>query len=209
MESPPTLLRSTKLLWQLYLLCWWWWHLIWSPHWCKTGVVMSTLLFKLVWTGSCGTPLRIRSGHQIDGFFLLGRPGLRIWWSFTISISHTHRHIHEQAQFLNTSASQGGLNISGKKTEIMALNATNPLPVQIDNEEFLRQTDLPISAASLVEMKELTWTCRPTRPETRSTWLIRWGSPPLTVLVQSWTSSYHSCVLTTLLYGWECWRLKE
>ena len=55
-------------------------------------------------------------------------------------LSHTHTHIQEKTQRLHTFAKQIGLNISSKKTEIMALNVTNTRPVQIDNEE-LHYTD--------------------------------------------------------------------
>ena len=50
-------------------------------------------------------------------------------------LSHTHTHIQEMTQRLNTFAKQVGLHISSKKTEIMALNTTNTQPVQIVNEE--------------------------------------------------------------------------
>ena len=55
---------------------------------------------------------------------------------------------------------------------------------------LLPLTDLPISAASSVKMEELTWTSRAvsTRLGTRSTWWIRYGAAPLTVLVPSWSS---------------------
>ena len=55
-------------------------------------------------------------------------------------LSHTHTHIQEKTQRFNTFAKQFGLNISSKKTEIMALNATNTPQVQIDSEE-LHYTD--------------------------------------------------------------------
>ena len=51
-------------------------------------------------------------------------------------------------------------------TSAATLNTANTRPIQIDNEELLTQTDLPVSAASSVEMEELTWTARAvsTRP---------------------------------------------
>ena len=51
-------------------------------------------------------------------------------------LSHTHMHIQEKTKRLSTFAKQVGLNISSKKTEIMALNTTDARPVQIDNEEL-------------------------------------------------------------------------
>ena len=78
-------------------------------------------------------------------------------------------HIQGKTQRLNTFVKKVGLNISSKRTEIMALNTINRRPVQIDNEE-LPYTDR--FHPSPVEMEELTWTSRAvseTQPETHST----------------------------------------
>ena len=50
-------------------------------------------------------------------------------------LSYTHLHIKGKTQRLNTFVKRVGLNISSKRTEIMALNTINRPPVQIDNEE--------------------------------------------------------------------------
>ena len=42
---------------------------------------------------------------------------------------HTHMHIQEKTQSLNTFAKQVGLNISNEKTEIIALNTINTRPI--------------------------------------------------------------------------------
>ena len=42
---------------------------------------------------------------------------------------HTHLHIQEKTQSLNTFAKQVGLNISNEKTEIIALNTINTRPI--------------------------------------------------------------------------------
>ena len=75
-------------------------------------------------------------------------------------LSHTHTHIQEKTQRLNTFAKLVGLNISSKKTEIMALNTTDARPVQIDDEELPCTDNLPILAATSVEMEELIWIFR-------------------------------------------------
>ena len=95
---------------------------------------MSTLLFNLVvdWI------MRRTAENQIKGIR---------WTPFSYFeeldyaddlalLSHTHTHIQEKTQRLNTFAKQVGLNISSKKTEIITLNATNTRSVQIDNEEL-------------------------------------------------------------------------
>ena len=50
-------------------------------------------------------------------------------------LSYTHLHIKGKTQRLNTFVNKVGLNISSKRTEIMALNTIKRPPVQIDNEE--------------------------------------------------------------------------
>jgi len=92
-----------------------------------TGVrqrcVMSTLLFNLVvdWIMWRTTEDQIR-GIRWTSFSSLEdldyADGLAL-------LSHTHKHIQEKTQRLNTFAKQVGLKISSKKTKIMALNTTN------------------------------------------------------------------------------------
>ena len=55
-------------------------------------------------------------------------------------LSHTHTHIQEKTNELNTNAKQVGLKISKKKTEMMVLNIPNPRPVRVD-ETLLPFTD--------------------------------------------------------------------
>ena len=78
-------------------------------------------------------------------------------------------------------------------------------------KNFLTQTDLPISAASSVEIDELTWTFRAvsTRSESGSRRLMNkvWRASSYSTLTK--LKLYHSCVLSTLLYGSECWHLTE
>ena len=114
---------------------WRWWHLIWSPHWCQAGVCHVHITFQ----PCCGLD---HAAHHWDHI-----RGIR-WTPFSYLedldyaddqalLSHTYKHIEEKTERLNTfKAKQVGLNISGKKTEIMALNTTNTRPVQIDNEEL-------------------------------------------------------------------------
>ena len=51
-------------------------------------------------------------------------------------LSYTHLHTQGKTQRLNTFVKKVGLDISGKKTEIMALNTINRPPVQIDNGDL-------------------------------------------------------------------------
>ena len=44
-------------------------------------------------------------------------------------LSHTHHHLQEKTNRLNTFASQIGLEIRQTKTEVMTLNINNPAPI--------------------------------------------------------------------------------
>ena len=206
MESPPTLLRLSKV--SIITCCVGDGDILFVVHTSvRQGCVMSTLLFNLV----VDSIMRLTTEDQIRGVR---------WTPFTYLedldyadelalLSHTHTHIQEKTQRLNTFAKQVGLNISSKKIEIMALNTANTRPVQIDNEEHPHTdisylgsivsrdggTDMDIQsrlhkARNLLNMMNKVW-----HPSTYST---------LTKL-----KLYHSCVLTTLLYGSECWHLTE
>ena len=84
-----------------------------------------------------------------------------------------------------------GLNISSKRTAIMALNTINRRPVQIDNEE-LPYTDRFSYLGSITSRDggaDLDIQSRlRNSAKIHSIWLIRYGAPLLTVLVLSWNS---------------------
>ena len=97
-----------------------------------------------------------------------------------------------------------------KLWHIMALNATNTRPVQIDNEE-LHYTDRFTYLGSIISRDGGTDLDIQSR--------LNKARNSLNMMNKVWRSSiyntrtklklYHSCVLTALLYGSECWRLTE
>ena len=97
----------------------------------RQGFVMSTLLFNLVvdWIMRRTTEDQIRGIRWTPFSYLEDLD----YADDLALLSHTHTHIQEMTQRLNTFAKQVGLHISSKKTEIMALNTTNTRPIQIDN----------------------------------------------------------------------------
>ena len=125
-------------------------------------------------------------------------------------LSHTHRDIQEKTSRLNTIAQQVGLKISQKKTEVMTLNVTNPTPVTINGD------NLPLT-------EEFTYLGSTVRYDGGADSDIRnrlgKARNAFRMLQNVWKSSqystktklrlYKSCVLTTLLYGSECWRMTE
>ena len=108
------------------------------------------------------------------------------------------------------SAQQVGLMISQKKTEVMMLNVWNPLPIKVNGE------DLPTT-------EEFTYLGSTVRHGGRAGSDIKnrlnKARNVFRMLNNVWQSSqystktklmlYQSCVLPTLLYGSECWRMTE
>ena len=85
----------------------------------------------LLWTGSCGAPLRIRSGALNGHLFPTWRT--RIMLMMILPYQHTATSTFKRRRNF---AQQVGLNISSKKTEIMTLNTNNTRSVQIDNHKL-------------------------------------------------------------------------
>ena len=113
----------------------------------REGCVMSTVLFNLVvdWIMQRTTEDRNRGIRWIPFFYLEDLD----YADDLALLSHTHSHIQENTRRLNIFANQVGLNISSKKTEIMALNTTNRSPVQVENGD-LPCTDRFTSLGSII-----------------------------------------------------------
>ena len=125
-------------------------------------------------------------------------------------LSHTHQHMQEKTSRLSDFAQQIGLKISQKKTEVMTLNISDPLPIQANGE------DLPIT-------EEFTYLGSTVRHDGGAGKDIKnrlnKARNALRMLNNIWRSQqystktklklYQSCVLSTLLYGSECWRMTK
>ena len=125
-------------------------------------------------------------------------------------VSHTHQHMQEKTTRLSTYAQQVGLKISQKKTEVVLLNVSNPKPVQVNGE------DLPTT-------EEFTYLGSAVRHDGGAGSDIKnrlnKAKNAFRMLNNMWRSSqnstktklkiYQSCVMSTLLYGSECWRMTE
>ena len=124
-------------------------------------------------------------------------------------MSHIHQHMQEKTSRLSTFAQQEGLKISQKKTEVMMLNVSNLLPVTIDGD--------------LTTTEEFTYLGSTVRHDGGAGSHIEnrlsKARNAFRMLNNVWKSShysiklklrlYQSCVISTLLYGSECWRMTE
>ena len=172
----------------------------------RQGCVMSTLLFNIAidWVMKQTTKDQKR--------------GLR-WTIFSTLedldyaddlalLSHTHQHIQEKTSRLEKFSQQIGLKINQKKTELMTLNISNPTPVHVNGE------DLPFT-------DEFTYLGSTVRSDGGAgkdiSNRLNKARISFSMLNNVWRSQqyraktklkiYQSCVLSTLLYGSECWRM--
>ena len=103
-----------------------------------------------------------------------------------------------------------GLRISAKKTELMTLNVTNPSPVRVNNRE-LQHTDKFTYLGSIIQpqggtQEDIKSRLGKARGVFRSMDRI-WKSTQYSTKTK--TRLYQSCIISTLLYGSECWRITE
>ena len=111
---------------------------------------------------------------------------------------------------LSNFANQVGLKISQTKTEVMTLNIINPTPIQVDGKDlpntetftYLGSTIRNDGGAGNDIMNRLS----KARNIFRSLNNV-WNSSQYNK--QTKLKLYQSCVLSTLLYGSECWRMTE
>lgn len=141
------------------------------------------------------------AGNQMDPFLLedLDYPddlALR---------SQANSHIQEKTRRFNVFAKQVGPIISGKKTDVMALNTSNRCPVHVENEDLPYMDKFTYLNSIISKDGEADLDIQSHLNKTRSA---------LNVTNKVWRSSaystctkqkiYHICVVPTLLYGLEC-----
>ncbi|XP_062619669.1 uncharacterized protein LOC134281202 [Saccostrea cucullata] len=123
-----------------------------------------------------------------------------------VLMSHTHQHFQETTNRLQTYGQQVGLRISMKT---MTLNVELPAPVSVNGEE-LRQTDNFIYLGSIKpeggtkeDIHNRLGKAKRVFREMNNIWRSAQYS------TSSKPKIYQSCVVSILLYGSECWRIKE
>ena len=174
----------------------------------RQGCVMSALLFNLAidWimrqtTGDKNRGIRWNLFTNLEDLDFADDLAL---------LSHTHTHIQEKTNELNTNAKQVGLKISKKKTEMMVLNIPNPRPVRVD-ETLLPFTDQFKYLGSNVTAdgganKDIIERLGKARNAFRMLNPV-WKSQQYKLNTK--LKLNRNCVLFTLLYGSECWRMIE
>ena len=125
-------------------------------------------------------------------------------------LAHSHQHMQEKTSLLSSYGQQIGLKISLKKSEMMTLNIENPSPILIDNDS-IKSTEKFLYLGSTVASnggadKDISRRLNKARNTFRllnNVWKMKEYS------IKTKIKIYQSCVLSTLLYGSECWRMTD
>uniref|UniRef100_K7EYP8 Reverse transcriptase domain-containing protein n=1 Tax=Pelodiscus sinensis TaxID=13735 RepID=K7EYP8_PELSI len=123
---------------------------------------------------------------------------------------HTHQHMQEKTQCLCTFGHQVGLRVSQKKTEIMTLSIDSPASIKIYDAD-LPSTDSFTYLGSIIRYdggtkNDIQSRLSKARNVLRSMNNV-WRATQYSVHIK--LKLYQSCVISTLLYGSECWRMTE
>ena len=125
-------------------------------------------------------------------------------------MSHIHQHMQEKTSRLNTFAQQVGLKISQKKTEVMMLNVSNPLPVTINEEELTTTEEFTYLGSTVRHDGGAGSDIKNRLSKARNAFRMLnnvWKSSQYSIKLK--LRLYQSCVISTLLYGSGCWRMTE
>ena len=125
-------------------------------------------------------------------------------------LSHTLQHMQEKTSQLCIYAQQVGLNVSQKKTKVMMLNVSNPAAVKVNGEDLPTAEGFTSFGSTVRHDGRADSDIRNRLSKDRNAFRM---------LNRVWKSSqystkttlrlYQSCILSTFLYGSECWKMTE
>ena len=125
-------------------------------------------------------------------------------------LSHTWQHIQEKTDRLSIFSNQVSLTISCKKTEAMCVNVPSPTEIRVrgqgnpyTNKFTYLGSVLCQDGGTGVDIRNRLNKARNAFMSLRSVWRSVNYSTKTKLRI------YQSCVLSTLLYGSECWRMME
>ncbi|RUS90622.1 hypothetical protein EGW08_001619 [Elysia chlorotica] len=125
-------------------------------------------------------------------------------------LSHTHNHMQEKTARLSNFAKQVGLKINKKKTEVMMLNISNQSPIEVNGENFPTTEEFTYLGSKVRHDGGAGTDIQSRLSKARNSFRMLnnvWRSSQYEVKTK--LRLYQSCVLSTLLYGSECWRMTQ
>ena len=174
----------------------------------RQGCVMSSMLFNIAidWV-LCRTMEDQRRGIRWTPFTIL--EDLDFADDLAL-LSHTRQHIQEKTDRLSMFSNQVGLRISLKKTEAMCVNIPSPTKIRVRGQDIPYTNKFTYLGSVLcqdggtsVDIQSRLNKARNAFMSLRSVWRSASYSTKTKLRI------YQSCVLSTLLYGSECWRMTE
>ena len=123
-------------------------------------------------------------------------------------LSHTHQNMQEKTTCLSMFAQQVGLKISQKKTEVMMLNVSNSSPVKVYGEDLQTTEEFTYLGSTVRHDGGAGSDIRNRLNKARNAFRMLnnvWKSSEYSI--ETKLRLYSSGVLSTLLYGSECWRM--
>ena len=125
-------------------------------------------------------------------------------------LSHTFQHIQQKTNRLSQSAKYIGLNISETKTDVMTIYVSNSTPIKLNDKDL--QTTNTFTYLGIIVCND-GGASEDIKTRIGKAWNV------FISLNNVWKSSqystttklklYHSCVLSTLLHGSECWKMTD
>ncbi|RUS74991.1 hypothetical protein EGW08_017258 [Elysia chlorotica] len=125
-------------------------------------------------------------------------------------LSHTHNHMQEKTARLSNFAKQVGLKINKKKTEVMMLNISNQSPIEVNGENLPTTEEFTYLGSKVRHDGGAGTDIQSRLSKARNSFRMLnnvWRSSQYKVKTK--LRLYQSCVLSTLLYGSECWRMTQ
>lgn len=174
----------------------------------RQGCVMSSMLFNVAinWV-LCRTMEDQRRGIRWTPFTIL--EDLDFADDLAL-LSHTRQHIQEKTDRLSMFSNQVSFRISLKKTEATCVNVPSPTKIRVRGQDipytnkftYLGSVHGQDGGTSVYIQSRLN-KARNAFTSLRSVWRsASYGT-------KTKLGIYQSCVLSTLLYGSECWRMTE
>ena len=125
-------------------------------------------------------------------------------------LSHTAEQMQEKTKRLADNAGCIGLKISKKKSEVMTLNVENPQRIKVSDEELPITEEFTYLGSTVTNSGGAGKDITNRIGKARNTFYLLnnvWKSQHYGLKTK--LRIYNSCVLSTLLYGSECWRMTD
>ena len=143
----------------------------------------------------------------MDPFYFTRRPRLA---DDLALLSHTRQYTQEKTDRLSMFSNQVSLRISLKKTEAMCVNVPSPTKIRVRGQDIPYTNKFTYLGSVLcqdggtsVDIQSRLNKARNAFMSLRSVWRSASYSTKTKLRI------YQSCVLSTLLYGLECWRMTK